>query len=231
MLLIFSLFIVHFVWTHSYRSEQLLPMVLRQLIHYIWHRSENKHRTSQPALLPSLTPRDVVDLVCVFWPGLPGLGETVCCSVASPGRRNSRTARHRTWARSRSHFFPSVVFHSIKPANQQRDLTLETSKRERGGEGREGNAVQCVRRGKWAHDRTRAWSWSLFPDCLQIASSLMSAVKLNLHTHTHTQITTEAIQSERGFSPESIVQISWPYNSQQDQMKPDLCSERWLSLQ
>lgn len=131
----------------------------------------------------------------------------------------------------RSHFFPSVVFHSIKPANQQKDLTLETSKRERGGEGREGNAAQCVRRVKWVHDRKRAWSWSLFPDCLQIASSLMSAAKLNLHTHTHTQIPTEAIQWERGFSPESIVQISWPYNSQRDQTKPDLCSERWLSLQ
>lgn len=52
-------------------------------MHYVWHRSENKHGTSLPPLLPSLTPGDIVYLVYTSaW--LRGLGESVCCLLLLP---------------------------------------------------------------------------------------------------------------------------------------------------
>ena len=61
------------LWTFSYRSELLLPIALRELIHYVWHRSENKRSTCLPPLLLSVTPGDVVYLVYVL-AQVPGLG-------------------------------------------------------------------------------------------------------------------------------------------------------------
>lgn len=160
-------------------------------MHYVWHRSENKHSTSLTPVLLSFTPGDIVYLVYMS-ARLPGLSETVVCCF--PWQK-SRTVKHRMCARS-GLISPLRCISPHQTANQQSALQCKHIKRERGGEEEEGNALQRMYsevrlRLKRGHDSSllchaALWNRLLFPGCLQIPSSLLSMFKLNLHTHTNT---------------------------------------------
>lgn len=64
--------------------EKLLPMVLRKPVHYVWHRSENKHSTSLPPLLPPLA-LETLFILFMCWPARLVWRVCLLC-VASPGQ-------------------------------------------------------------------------------------------------------------------------------------------------
>lgn len=173
----------------SYRSEKLLPIVLRELMHYVWHRSENKHSTSLPLLLPSLTP-ETLFILFICWPAclvVVKLLLVVCCLPW----QNLRTVKHRMCARSdltSSHCCISLH----QTANQQ--STWHTKEREEVRKRKVMPVSVCTARRDPDWKTVRLFSFSanaarwnrlLFPECLQMTSSLMSVVKLNLRIHTN----------------------------------------------
>lgn len=87
-------------------GEKLLPIVLRKPLHYVWHRSENKHSTSLPPLLPPLTP-ETLFILFMCWPARLLLVKlfVVCCF----SWQNLRTAKHRTCAWSDLHCSHSCI--------------------------------------------------------------------------------------------------------------------------
>lgn len=87
-------------------------------MHYVWHRSENKHSTSLPPLLLSLTPGDIVYLVYML-ARLPWLGETVCCLLLPLAKITDSEASNVGMVRS--HFFSLLYF---TPSNCQSAVNL-----------------------------------------------------------------------------------------------------------
>lgn len=74
-----------------YRSEQLPPIVLRELMQYVWHRSQNKHRAPLHPLLLSLTP-ETLFILFICWPGCLVLVSlfVVCCFLGKKKRKSEQ---------------------------------------------------------------------------------------------------------------------------------------------
>lgn len=159
--------------------------------------------TRLPPRLPPLTP-ETLFILFMFWSARRGLGQAVCCFAASP-RRIPRTARRRRPCAASDLISPRCF--CFTPSNCQSAVILvyrEKKKQKKKGVGgcdtcsgvSPGEARSRLKEGVTPSPDSFSlsavgWNRLLFPECHQMTSSLMSVVKLNLHTHTH--ISGEAI--------------------------------------
>lgn len=207
-------------------GEKLLPIVLRKPLHYVWHRSENKHSTSLPPLLPPLTP-ETLFILFMCWPARLLLVKlfVVCCL----SWQSLRTAKHRTCAWSDLHCSHSCI--SLHQTVNQQSIWHA----EGGGGGREeeeGSALQCV------YSEARSW----LRDGVTFLPRLRGGTGCYFHsvsrwhhpscrcsnetfTHTHTEIWREAIVTVLSASRRSQwFKFHSHKTPQETKMKADLCS-------
>lgn len=144
---------------------------------------------------PPLTP-ETLFILFMFWSARRGLGQAVCCFAASPGgSRGQRDGVGRP--RAQISFLLAVCISLHPTANRRSSWCTQRGEEEEEDQGLEGvTPVQVYVRGggEIQIERRRdlppllsadGWNRLFFPECHQMTSSLMSVVKLKLHTHTH----------------------------------------------
>lgn len=121
-------------------------------MHYVCHRSENKHSTaSAPLAYPWRH-----CLSCLYVGPVAWSWWSCWLFVASPGRNRRQWSIRCLY--SQISFLLTVVFHSIKlPINSQPDIQKhKETERERKGEKKGGNALHCT----YSEVRLREKEWT-----------------------------------------------------------------------
>lgn len=142
-------------------------------MHYVWHRSENKHSTSLPPLLLSLTPGDIVYLVYML-ARLPGLGETVCCLLLPLAKIVDSEALN--VGTVRPHVF-SLLYFTPSSCQSTVSLTNKNTNRERKWEKVRWCPLVCIQWGEVEIERgARLFS---FPPCRKVEQVVISRLSVD----------------------------------------------------